>query len=143
MSILPNEEVWERFRPKLKELREKYPYLKLVKEDSVMQYGVRKRKIKRRYLVLMGVILIICKELSNKGKGKYNPRWIIKLNSRISVAKVTDSSYNPSNVEFRLYSSIKTFIFFAESEMERDDWVDTLNDVITAECEKNIDRYDK
>jgi len=84
-------------------------------------------KNKKRYLFLVGRILIICKPRVTK----FRPKFYIGLSSRKDVAVVTDSQYKVPHVEFRVYGRW-TYIFFAQSQKERDYWVNEMQKYINS-----------
>lgn len=69
-------------------------------------------------------VLVIARRMPT---GKYNPRWLVSLSARKAVSEVVDSQYFIKNVEFRVYSPLRTFTLFASDPSERDAWIRLIN----------------
>lgn len=108
--------------PEIKKYMKENPNVPVL-EGSILHHENGKNK--KRYLFLVGRILIICKP---KGT-KFRPKFYIRLSSRKDVAVVTDSQYKVPHVEFRVYGRW-TYILFAQSQEERDYWVDEMQKYI-------------
>lgn len=91
-------------------------------EGPVLQYKMGKKKPRKRYLFLIGKLLIITKR---RWRDKFEPTFYVGLTERKNVAVVRDSQYKIPNVEFRLYGHY-THILFAPSSDDRDRWVEEI-----------------
>lgn len=117
-------DIWSRLSPRPRELGKVLGKLKYIREGDVIRYNPKTRKEKKRHLIQLGSVLLICKSLT---ENRYTVRWIIYLTERKMVAAVPDSSYKVPNVEFRVYSPINTFILFAKSHSDRDGWIESIS----------------
>jgi hypothetical protein len=96
---------------------------KYIHSGLILQWGQRKRKPKQRFLFLLGSVLLICKPVRHY---RYDLRRAILITSQKIIDIVSDSTYQVPQVEFRLYSPFRTYIFFASSMGERDQWVQVM-----------------
>lgn len=99
----------------------------IVKEGPILQG--KGKKVVERYLFLCGCYLVVCKK--QKSNGRHEVCYIIRLRNPKTVSIVTDSTYPVKDAEFRLYSLVRTFIFFIPDTFSprssyRDDWVNHI-----------------
>jgi len=122
----------KQFTPKPEGLELVVPGRRFVREGEMFYYNSDEKKVKPRFFFLFNDILLMAKPVDN---GKYWLRYLFILKSILKIEDETTgwSDYNIQSpgsdmpdVEFRLTTPKKVFIFFARTARDKNEWVRDL-----------------